>query len=225
MSEFKADDAEHGDAEALARLEDDQESESGISESSRIRLDLRPGETRDRGVVRLLVTPALQAALSIQSLTAVSGGTVDTNELVGELEDQLDQLNSGETDRAESILCSQAHTLDALFNSLLRRALANVTEGYFEAGQKYLRLALRAQSQCRATVDCLVGIGQPVIRQTNIAHGHQQVNNYCDENPPNELLEEKHSERLEAGKTEKASETNPQLEPMGEIHRAKVGRR
>ena len=44
----------------------------------------------------------------------------------------------------------------------------------------YLRLALKAQAQSRATAEALAAIKQgPVViaRQANIAHGPQQVNN------------------------------------------------
>jgi len=46
---------------------------------------------------------------------------------------------------------------------------------------RYLELALRAQSQSRATWDALATIKNPpvagYVRQANIAHGPQQVNN------------------------------------------------
>ena len=45
----------------------------------------------------------------------------------------------------------------------------------------YLRLALKAQSQCRATLATLAAVKNPqpvaFVRQANIAHGPQQVNN------------------------------------------------
>ena len=86
------------------------------------------------------------------------------------------------------MLSAQAHTLDALFHNLLRRAQANMNGGYPDTGREYLKLAIRTQSQCRSTLDALTALNRPVINQTNIAHGHQQVNNY-PENAPNKLLE------------------------------------
>ena len=70
----------------------------------------------------------------------------------------------------------QANTLDTLFTSLTQRAAgANLNEL-----DNYLRLALKAQSQCRVTLETLAAIKNPPIifaKQANIAHGHQQVNN------------------------------------------------
>jgi hypothetical protein len=42
-----------------------------------------------------------------------------------------------------------------------------------------LRLALKAQTQCRATVETLATMKNPVVfaKQANIAHGPQQINN------------------------------------------------
>ena len=49
------------------------------------------------------------------------------------------------------------------------------------AGETYLRLALKAQAQCRTTWESLAEIKNPravaFVRQANIAHGPQQVNN------------------------------------------------
>jgi hypothetical protein len=76
----------------------------------------------------------------------------------------------------------------------------------------YLRLALKAQGQCRATLETLAMIKNPhpvaFVRQANIAHGPQQVNNGLAEpgepsragktkNQQNKLLEVQSGERLD----------------------------
>ena len=68
---------------------------------------------------------------------------------------------------------------DAIFNELARRAALNMAE-YPNATEIYLRLALKAQSQCRATLETLAAIKNPPIvyaRQANVTTGPQQVNN------------------------------------------------
>ncbi len=65
-----------------------------------------------------------------------------------------------------------------------------------------MRLALKAQSQCRATIESLAEIKNPrpvaFVQQANIAHGPQQVNNETttrpgagaeNQNQTNEVLE------------------------------------
>lgn len=76
------------------------------------------------------------------------------------------------------MLTIQAHTPDAIFNNLAKRAI-NVD--YMDNLDRYLKPALRAQSQCRATWEALATIKNPLIMgyvgQANIPHGPQQVNN------------------------------------------------
>jgi hypothetical protein len=76
------------------------------------------------------------------------------------------------------MLIIQAHTLDAIFNTLARRANAAEYLPQFEA---YLRLGLKAQGQCRATLETLAEIKYPkpvaFVQQANVANGPQQVNN------------------------------------------------
>jgi hypothetical protein len=75
----------------------------------------------------------------------------------------------------------QAHTLDTIFNELARQSQANMGGGYLDAADRYMRLALKAQSQCRATIETLAEIENPkpvaFMQQANIASGPQQVNN------------------------------------------------
>jgi hypothetical protein len=78
------------------------------------------------------------------------------------------------------MLATQAHTLDVLFNRMLRQAWNNVGH-YPDTVDKYMRLALRAQAQCRATAETLNEMKNPkpvaFVHQANIANGPQQVNN------------------------------------------------
>jgi hypothetical protein len=106
----------------------------------------------------------------------------------------------------------QEAALQELLNAALEAAvLANPT--------KFRKLALKAQSQCRATLETLAAIKHPqpitFVRQANVAHGPQQVNNSTPstaestrarelENAPNELLEQHGNQRLDAREAENA---------------------
>ena len=88
-----------------------------------------------------------------------------------------------------------------MFGELSRRSALNLGE-YLEASEKYLRMALKAQNQCRMTLETLSNIKNPPVvyaKQANIANGPQQVNNgtmppraYAEDsqNQPNKLLEQ-----------------------------------
>src|SRR5690606_18062274 len=85
---------------------------------------------------------------------------------------------------------------NAIFLEMTRRAALNMGE-HLSATEQYMRLALKAQSQARTTIETLSEVKNPkavaFVRQANIANGPQQVNNgeRAGETqvPPNELQE------------------------------------
>jgi hypothetical protein len=94
-----------------------------------------------------------------------------------ELTRQAEATQSGDLSRAEGMLTAQAHIPDTVFNRLATRA---VNAEYLHQFEANFKLALRAQSQARATWETLSAIQNPpvarYINEANIAHGHQQVN-------------------------------------------------
>ena len=102
---------------------------------------------------------------------------LDLKATTEELRAQAAAVHAGDLRRAESMLMGQATGLQSLFSSLVNRAHGAELLSQFET---YMRMALKAQSQCRATLETLVNIKNPPVvyaRQANIAHGPQQVNN------------------------------------------------
>jgi hypothetical protein len=106
---------------------------------------------------------------------------------------------------------------------------------YIEPAEIYLKLALRAQNQCRATLETLAAIKNPPVifaKQANIAHGPQQVNNNSAgiaraeqiEKPQTGLLEHDHGQRLDTGAAAAASGGDQAMETVGAIHRPAHGR-
>ena len=116
------------------------------------------------------IGPAVQAAYTVSKIE--KGG--DLNALVDALQTQSKRVISGDTRRMEEMLVTQALTLDLIFNNLTRRAVANMQDGYVPVAETYLRLALKAQSQCRASIESLAQIKNPPVvyaRQANFANG------------------------------------------------------
>ena len=95
--------------------------------------------------------------------------------------------------------------------------------------ERLMRLALKAQSNCRATAESLAAIQNPptvFARQANIANGPQQINNGSPPSrvrrstlEPNELLEA-HGKRLEPGTQSTPSNRDQELATVGTIDRA-----
>jgi len=95
---------------------------------------------------------------------------------------------------------------------MARRAVLNMAE-YPKAAETYMRLALKAQSQCRSTLESLAEIRNPrpvaFVKQANIAYGPQQVNNG----------ETVYQAEYEAPRADTKTEQNKLLESNGNVTR------
>ena len=175
-------------------------------------------------VARVLMRPEIGAAVAMEQWQK---DTHDVNALAAELTAQVQAVNGGDLRRAEGMLVSQAHTLDNVFTALLRRATTQTMLPQWEA---YMRMAMRAQSQCRMNLEALAEMKNPkaiaFVRQANIANGPQQVNNGNDaragEIQPahSRLLEQQHGEWMDPGAPGQAVGANQAVEAMGAIDRA-----
>jgi len=186
-----------------------------------------PSESKERGVARTILRPSVQAAITLHNIAPHRKDT-SLGALIDELSTQCQDAIDGKLGRSEAMLVAQAHTLDTLFNRLILRAAANQGE-YLDAADRYFRLALRAQNQCRATIETLAAIKNPphlaFVKQANIGHA-VQVNNGAQplpaattpapetENVPNKLLEHSDGERLVPGAKTTSSYTDSGLEAV-----------
>jgi len=163
-------------------------------------------ENFDDAIARTLTRPEISAALTIQKW---QGEVSEVNALARTLSSQTNNIANGNMARPEAMLLSQAQTLDELFNNLARKAHGQTHMPHYET---FLRLAFKAQSQCRSTLETLAAIKNPPViyaKQANISNGHQQINNsipipHAEEikNQPNELLEVQHGRQtLDTGTT------------------------
>lgn len=142
-------------------------------------------------------------------------------------------MNHGDLAQAEAMLTNQATALQSLFARLTEKAFSETPLLQFDS---FMRMALRAQNQCRATLETLSAIKNPPIviaRQANIAHGPQQVNN-GPANPAagntrvventiqqNELLTEvQHGTTVDIRATSPALRIDPTMEAVGKINGA-----
>ena len=163
----------------------------------------KEGKTEAEMVADVLTRPQFNAAFSLHNITRNNDSIVTVNEFRKALDESCKEVTDGDLSRLEHMLTSQAIVLDQLFGDLLRRSVRNMGE-YMGAADTYMRLALKAQSQARQTIETLALVKNPMpyIRQANIgqnvqvnngkpsspvtthAHAHAGKN----ENPPNELL-------------------------------------
>ena len=188
-------------------------------------------QAQAKAIAANVLRPSITNAVTIKSFSK-SFGDVDLMALVDGLVEQNKLVQGGDLMRAEATLTTQAHTLDAIFNNLAQRAALNMGE-YINAAERYMRLALKAQSQCRQTLEALAMIKNPPIiyaKQANIANGPQQVNNGVEptnacaparaeknQNQPNELLKAESYEQLDTRTPGTSGRVNSQLEAVETI--------
>jgi len=190
-----------------------------------VQVELRKNETSEDAIARKLLRPEVKAAAAIQRFEAHNH---EINAVIRELDVQIQAVNRGDMSRLEAMLTAQAYTLDDLICCMARLAYPNLNNP--EVADCYLRLMLKAQSQCRTTVETIAEMKNPrpvaFVKQANIAHGPQQVNN----GPPSRT-EEKEIEqnRLSEANNEllpnsiappATSYANSELETLGEVNRA-----
>ena len=125
----------------------------------------------------LVLSPTIQSAVAIEAWGKFAG-EIDLAELIKEQREQFKKVQAGDMQPVEAMLYGQAKTLETIFTSLARRA---TSQEYLKQFQAYLGMALKAQAQCRATLEALAEIKNPrpvaFVKQANISGGHQQVNN------------------------------------------------
>ncbi len=203
-----------------------------------VKVGVKPGGDFDAAVARHLLNPVTQSAAFIQEF---EGEVHEVNAVIDELTEQANAIHAGDMRRVEAMLIAQAHSLDEMFANMGRRGYRNIKDGYLEAGEKYLRLGLKAQSQCRTTLEALAEIKNPravaFVKQANIANGPQQVNNgnvvngsnetntrtgahWNNPIQSNELLEVQHGNYLEPGATGATVSTDSGMATVGRINRA-----
>lgn len=175
------------------------------------------------------------------AVNQMSGLSLDDAVLV--LKDRAKDVIQGDLKQAETMLLSQAVALESIFAEMARRASNNLGQN-LDIAERYMRMSLKAQNQCRATLETLAELKNPTTvfaKQANIAHGPQQVNNdlvpsngnasqarACEvKSGQNELLVEVSdgSKKVERRTKRATTQSHTSMEAMGAIHRTNKPRR
>lgn len=140
-----------------------------------------PNETDGQAMARALLQPTLKGAAAAAAYAdKMFRGALDLPGLADyadHVETVTSQAANGDVAMASKILAAQAITLDSMFAELARRAAVNMGE-YMNASERYGRLALKAQSNCRATLEALAKLHQPreqTVRHVHVNEGGQAI--------------------------------------------------
>jgi hypothetical protein len=171
------------------------------------------------------LSSSVTASAVIADFSKSAFGELDLNALVENLSSKMDEVQAGDLSSCENMLLAQANALQSIFMNMARRAHSQEHMPNYEA---FMRMALRAQNQSRATIETLAAIKNPPVifaKQANISNGHQQINNgtmnntrpHAQENinPHSELITEGASyEAMDTTGKSKAGRTNQTMAAM-----------
>ena len=154
---------------------------SGSNPNNTLVVEQTVDETGAQAMARKLLEPHLRHALSASAFAGkVLGGDLKgpgIMDYVGHVQSATAKAEAGDLAIASRLLAAQAITLDSMFTELARRAALNMGD-YINAAERYGRLALKAQSNCRATLEALAKLHQPreqTVRHVHVNEGGQAV--------------------------------------------------
>lgn len=147
------------------------------SSDSQAANDCSEAEREAKG--RAALRPEINSLLVIDAFKKeVMGEDVNIGAMMEHLEGSVQAVKAGDLSHLEAMLLSQATSLQALFTSFSLKASR---QQHLSNYQALINLAFKAQAQSRATLQALIDLKCPkqptFVKQANIAHGAQQVNN------------------------------------------------
>ena len=172
-------------------------------------------------MAKLALDPTVAGAVVVGEFTK-GFGEQDIAALIEVLNTSISAVQAGDLTKAEAMLYAQAHALQGIFMGLAHRASQ---EGYLRQWEALMRVALKAQNQCRMTLETLAALKNPtptvIAKQANITTGPQQVNNALSapekQLMPNELLEAQNGQWMDPRAPSKAGSTDQVVEAVGTL--------
>lgn len=161
---------------------------------------------------KVSLSPATMSAVLSEAFTSSIFPDTKIADVASALRDKITIIQNGDMKPIEAMLIGQAQALQTMFVSLGRQAASKTSLPQYTA---FMNLALKAQAQSRATIQALTELKYPkqvaFVKQANISHGHQQVNNATSthapahakeiEHQPNELLSEMNHATMDSSGT------------------------
>ena len=199
-----------------------------------IKLPYKEGQSLEQATTEYLLDAKTLGAFVVDGNTNSVSSQIDLEFARGVIGQGIDEIKKGDLSNLEEMLYAQAVALNMMFTNLSRRASIQTN---VDIRAVLANLALKSQNQSRNTIQTLINLKQPnqtafIKQQTNVANGHQQINNGVAQSSPenfanvtNELLEEKHDEWLDTGTKAKTKGVNSELEAVAEVHRGKNSKR
>ena len=135
-----------------------------------------PGQTSEQRMAKVALGPTAASTVTAVNYAERVFGVMSLTAAHDMLNSSVKAVQGGDMREVEAALVAQAAALNSIFNTLAMRACKQDSMKVLDG---FLRLALKAQSQGRATLETLAAIKNPSVvfaKQANFAN-QQQVNN------------------------------------------------
>ena len=157
-----------------------------MSAKAKQEVSTSPRKQRNMTRSELALESSVNAATVIDGYQKnLNGPEVDIVKVIEGLRDTCRTVKAGDLSDLEAMLIGQAKALETMFTSLVRRSQGQDQLKHYVT---FLTLGLKVQAQSRATIQAVVDLKYPrqisFVKQANISHGHQQVNNALKYNTP-----------------------------------------
>ncbi|MFV3074605.1 hypothetical protein [Niveispirillum fermenti] len=141
----------------------------------------KDGDNLPRATATAILATSFRHAITTSHLHKAQFGSMEDAPGYGDYADGIRQLGAhavtGDLAFASELLAVQALSLDNMFTEMARRMALNMGT-HMAATEAYARIALKAQAQCRATLEALAKLHQSpeqTVRHVHVNEGGQAV--------------------------------------------------
>ena len=143
------------------------------TEPKSITVHAEKGESEPRTMSRVMLEPYLRHGIVTKAISDKMMGKLPGepafDDFAHVIKAKAEITAKGNMTLPSEILTAQAMTLDSIFTEFARRSAMNMGD-YIDASKRYMRLALKAQANSRATLEALAKLHQP--REQTVKHVH-----------------------------------------------------
>jgi hypothetical protein len=139
------------------------------------------GEAEHQAMARTVIEPFMRHGVLNHAVADKMLGKLPGDPNMGDyalaIQKQAAGAITGELSTLTQVLMAQALSLDTMFTEVARRATVNMGD-YPQASERYARLAFKAQSSSRATMEALARLHQPreqIVKHVHVNEGGQAV--------------------------------------------------
>jgi hypothetical protein len=137
-----------------------------------LEIEAKDGDDRDVLLAKLALGPGARHAATASNFAASLFSDKHQSPIMAStaaIAGTMAAARNGDKAMPSDILAAQAVVLDTMFTELARRSAINMGQ-HIDAADRYMRLALKAQANCRATLEALAKLHQP--REQTVKHVH-----------------------------------------------------